>query len=326
MNITVMKFGGTSVADPEKIQRAAARAIAEKKRGKAVVVVVSAPGEMTDELLTLSSRVSKNPSPREKDQLITTGEIVGVSLFAMSCLEQGTGAISLSAAQAGIAASGSYGNADISRLNPRRILRELKNRKIAVVAGFQGINAEKDILSLGRGGSDLTAIMLASQLKARQCMIFSDVRGIYTADPRMVAKARILKTISLLDMIELSRFGAQVMQLRSLEIAKKYEIPIQLRSAFHMDLGTLISPRLKEENKAPVTALAFEKKEAKCLISAIGPFAHLNPEIKERMTAEFQRKKIKATAIETGFRRLSFFVRPSDGELALALAHRACQL
>lgn len=326
MNITVMKFGGTSVADPEKIQRAAARAIAEKKRGKAVVAVVSAPGEMTDELLTLSSRVSKNPFPREKDQLITTGEIVGVSLFAMSCLDQGAGAVSLSAAQAGIEASGSYGNADISRLNPRRILRELKNGKIAVVAGFQGINAGKDVLSLGRGGSDLTAIVLASRLKAGQCMIFSDVRGIYTADPRMVAKARILKQISLLDMIELSRFGSQVMQLRSLEIAKKYGISIQLRSAFHMDLGTLISPSLKGENKNPVTALAFEKKEAECLISAIGPFAHLTPEIKERIVSEFQRKKIKAAAIRRGFRRLSFSVRPSDGEVALVLAHRACRL
>ncbi len=326
MNITVMKFGGTSVADPEKIQRAAARAIAEKKRGKAVVVVVSAPGEMTDELLTLSSRVSKSPSPREKDQLITTGEIVGVSLFAMSCLDQGAEAVSLSAAQAGIEASGSYGSADISRLNPSRILRELKNGKIVVVAGFQGINAEKDVLSLGRGGSDLTAIDLASRLKAKECVIFSDVRGIYTADPRMVAKARILKTISLLDMIELSRFGSQVMQFRSLEIAKKYGIPIQLRSAFHMDLGTLIVAHPKEENKAPVTALAFEKKDNQALISAIGPFAHLSPEIKERIVSELQRKKIKIISVQKGFRRLSFSVRPSDGEIALASAHRACRL
>ncbi len=326
MKITVMKFGGTSVADPEKIERAAQRVIAEKKRGKKVVVVVSAPGEMTDELLTLSSRVSKNPSSRERDQLITTGEIVGVSLFAMACHERGNPAISLNAAQAGIEAAGPYGNADISRLRPQRLLKELKVGKIVVVAGFQGMNADKDVVSLGRGGSDLTATVLAARLKASSCMIFSDVRGIYTADPRIVPKARILKTISLLDMIELSRYGSQVMQLRSLEIAKKYGVPFQLSSAFHGNSGTRIEPCLKEEKNAPVTALAFEKKGSQALISAVGPNAHLNPEIKEEIISEIKKRKIKIVSIRLGFRRLSVSVRSLDGESALNAVHKACRL
>ncbi len=326
MNITVMKFGGTSVADPEKIERAACRAILEKKRGKKVVVVVSAPGEMTDELLILSSKIDANASPREKDQLITTGEIVGVSLFAMACHKKGSSAISLSAAQAGIEAKGPYGNADISRVSPQRILRELRAGKIVVVAGFQGMDAAGDVVSLGRGGSDLTGTVLAAKLKASSCMIFSDVRGIYTADPRIVSKARILKTISLLDMIELSRHGAQVMQLRSLEIAKKDEVPIYLRSAFHGGSGTLIEPHPQEKKQFPVTALAFEKKENQTLISAVGPCAHLSPEIKENILLELKKKKIKIISLRPGFRRLSISVPRFEGEAALNAVHKACRL
>jgi aspartate kinase len=156
-------------------------------------------------------------------------------------------------------------------------------------------------------------------------MIFSDVRGIYTADPRMVAKARVLKTISLLDMIELSRRGSQVMQLRSLEVAKKYRVPIHLRSAFHTDEGTLIDPYLKEEEKSPVTALAFEKKDSEALISAVGPFAHLKPEIKTGIISELKKKKIKIISIRRGFRRLSISVHRMDGEAALNAVHKACR-
>ncbi|HAM35001.1 MAG TPA: aspartate kinase [Elusimicrobia bacterium] len=264
MNILVMKFGGTSVADPEKIQRAADRAIAARRRGQAVVVVVSAPGEMTDELLTLAHRVAPEPEGRELDQLLATGEVVGISLFAMACRARGAAAVSLTGPQAGIEAGGAHTRAQIVRIRTGKILKELRAGRIVTVAGFQGVNPAEDVATLGRGGSDLTAVALASALRTRQVEIFSDVKGVYTADPRLVSEARKLDRITGEEMLELAGAGAQVMQPRSIEVAERFRVAIHVRSAFHPQAGTWIVP--KEKNmleKAYVSALALDKNEVR---------------------------------------------------------------
>jgi len=282
-----MKFGGTSVADPEKIQRAAERAIAARRRGLGVVAVVSAPGQMTDELLTLARRVAAEPDGRELDQLVATGEQLGVSLFAMACKARGADAVSLTGPQAGIEAAGHHTRARIARIRPGKIARELAAGRIVAVAGFQGESPRGDVATLGRGGSDLTAVALASALKARSCEIFTDVKGIYTADPRIVPEARKLEAITFEEMLELAGAGAEVMQARSLEVAERFNVPIHVRCAFHPQRGTWIvkrpprgrspflrAPRgssgvkgspLKEARmeKAYVSALALDKSEVR---------------------------------------------------------------
>ena len=270
MKITVMKFGGTSVADPEKIQRAAERAIAERRRGYAVVVVVSAPGEMTDELIALAERITPKPDDRELDQLVATGEQVGVALFAMACKARGVPAVSLTGPQAGIDAVGSPGRAQIRRIRTRAILRHLKEGRIVVVAGFQGLTPSGDTATLGRGGSDLTAVALASALKTGRCEIFSDVKGVYTADPRVVHDARKLSRISFEEMLELAGAGAQVMQARSMEVAERFGVEIHVRSAFQPSAGTFIVARedLMLE-KAFVSSLALDKSEVRLTIVGV---------------------------------------------------------
>jgi aspartate kinase len=270
MKITVMKFGGTSVADPEKIQRAAERAIAERKKGKGVVVVVSAPGDMTDELLELAERVAPEPHERELDQLISTGEQVGISLFAMACHARKAPAVSLTGPQAGIHAVGAHTRSQIVRIKPERIHAELKRGNIVTVAGFQG-RLGLDVATLGRGGSDLTAVALASALKTETCEIFTDVKGVYTADPRIVFEARKLDRITYDEMLELAGAGAQVMQARSLEVGARYGVSIHVRSAFHSAPGTWIVPKEKETmlEKAHVSALALEKNEVRLSIAEV---------------------------------------------------------
>lgn len=271
MPITVMKFGGTSVADPEKIQRAAERAIAERRKGRGVVVVVSAPGDMTDELLELAERVAPEPHERELDQLISTGEQVGISLFAMACHARKQPAVSLTGPQAGIEAVGAYTKSQIVSIKPERIRRELERGNIVTVAGFQGRIGGGDVATLGRGGSDLTAVALASALKTRTCEIFTDVKGVYTADPRIVFEARKLDRITYDEMLELAGAGAQVMQARSLEVGARYGVSIHVRSAFHSSPGTWIVPREKETmlEKAHVSALALEKGEVRLSIADV---------------------------------------------------------
>ena len=194
--IAVMKFGGTSVADPEKISHAAERAIGERRKGFGVVVVVSAPGDMTDELIALAKRITPRPDDRELDQLITTGEQVGISLFAMACRARSVPAISLTGPQAGIDAVGDASRAQIHHIRTRVILKHLAAGRIVAVAGFQGLASNGDTVTLGRGGSDLPAVALASALKTGSCEIFSDVKGVYTADPRIVHAPRKLSRIS----------------------------------------------------------------------------------------------------------------------------------
>jgi aspartate kinase len=268
--ITVMKFGGTSVADPEKIQRAAERAIGERRKGFGVVVVVSAPGDMTDELIALAERITPRPDERELDQLITTGEQVGISLFAMACVAGGSPAISLTGPQAGIEAVGGASRAQVRRIRTRVILKHLAAGRIVVVAGFQGLAPNGDTVTLGRGGSDLTAVALASALKTGRCEIFSDVKGVYTADPRIVHDARKLTRISFEEMLELAGAGAQVMQARSMEVAERFGVEIHVRSAFHSLPGTWVVAKEKLMlEKAFVSSLALDKSEVRLTVVGV---------------------------------------------------------
>ena len=270
MRILVMKFGGTSVADPEKIQRAADRAITARRRGRAVVVVVSAPGEMTDELLTLARRVAPEPDLRELDQLLATGEQVGISLFAMACRARGVPALSLTGAQAGIEAGGAHTRAQIVRIRTGKLDHELRAGRIVTVAGFQGLNPERDVATLGRGGSDLTAVALATALRTREVEIYTDVKGVYTADPRLVCEARKLERITGEEMLELAGAGAQVMQPRSIEVAQRFGVSIHVRSAFHPQPGTWIVPKEKTMlEKAFVSALALDKSEVRLNVTDV---------------------------------------------------------
>lgn len=270
MKLTVMKFGGTSVADPEKISRAAERAIAARRAGYGVVVVVSAPGEMTDDLIALAERITPEPDDRELDQLVTTGEQVGISLFAMACKARGADAVSLTGPQAGIAAVGAYGRAQVRTIRTGAIRRHLKAGRIVVVAGFQALGRDGDVVTLGRGGSDLTAVALASALGTGRCEIFSDVKGVYTADPRVVHEARKLSRISFEEMLELAGAGAQVMQARSMEVAERFGVELHVRSAFHNLPGTWVVAKEKLMlEKAFVSSLALDKSEVRLTVVGV---------------------------------------------------------
>ena len=239
MPLIVQKYGGSSVADAEKIINVAGRIGAVRQSGTDVVVVVSAMGDRTDELIELAHTISPEPHAREMDLLLSTGELVSSTLLTMALREQGHEAISLSGPQAGIRTDTSFGRARISRIEPGRMRRELDAGRIVVVAGFQGITPEEDITTLGRGGSDTTAVAIAAALEADRCEIYTDVEGIYTADPRIVPGARKLDEVGYEEMLELASLGAK-MHPRSIELAGVYRVPIYVASSFSDAPGTLI--------------------------------------------------------------------------------------
>ena len=239
MPLIVQKYGGSSVADADKILNVAGRISAVRQAGADVVAVVSAMGDTTDELIKLAHTVSREPHAREMDLLLSTGELVSCTLLTMALRELGHEAISLSGPQAGIRTDTSFGHARISRIEPGRVRRELDAGRIVVVAGFQGITAEDDITTLGRGGSDTTAVAIAAALKADRCEIYTDVEGIYTADPRIVPEARKLDEVGYEEMLELASQGAK-MHPRSIELGGVYRVPIYVASSFSDAPGTLI--------------------------------------------------------------------------------------
>ena len=239
MPLIVQKYGGSSVADAEKIISVAGRIGAARQSGTDVVVVVSAMGDTTDELIELAHSISPEPHAREMDLLLSTGELVSSTLLTMALREQGHEAISLSGPQAGIRTDTSFGRARISRIEPERVRRELNAGRIVVIAGFQGITAEDDVTTLGRGGSDTTAVAIAASLKADRCEIYTDVEGIYTADPRIVPEARKLDEVGYEEMLELASLGAK-MHPRSIELGGVYRVPIYVASSFSEVEGTLI--------------------------------------------------------------------------------------
>ena len=241
--LTVQKFGGTSVADDVRIRRAAEIAARTYDDGDDVVVVVSAQGDTTDLLLEKAAKLSAAPGPRELDMLLSTGEQVSAALMAMCLEEMGYAAVSLTGWQAGVETTAVHGDARILRVDTERLLRELRRGRIVVVAGFQGLSANGEITTLGRGGSDTTAVALAAALQAHRCQIFTDVDGVYTADPRKFPNAQKLKEISYDRMLAMARSGAQVLHDRCVELAKEHGIVLEVRSAFTDAEGTIIGEK-----------------------------------------------------------------------------------
>lgn len=264
--IIVQKYGGSSVANISKIKDVAKRVASYKNKGYSVVVVVSALGDTTDELLQMASMITREPPERELDMLMSTGEQVSCALLAIAIDNLGKSAISFTGAQVGIITDPSHTKARIIDVNARRIKEELKKDKIVIVAGFQGVNIKQDITTLGRGGSDMTAVALAKVLDASICEIYTDVEGIYTADPRIVKEARKLDKISYEEMLEMASSGAQVMQARSIGVASKFNIPIHVRSSFSNKEGTIISKEVKAMEEVVVSGINLNKEEAKITI------------------------------------------------------------
>jgi aspartate kinase len=270
MAIIVQKYGGTSVADADKIKNVARRVAARHDKGDDLVVVVSAMGKTTDQLIDLAYQMSDQPEDREMDVLVSTGETVSSSLMAMALRAMGYPAISLSGAQAGIGTETRYGRARILSIDPKRIHKELKEGKIVIVAGFQGICEEMDITTLGRGGSDTTGVALAVGLGADMCEIYSDVDGIYTTDPRIEPKARKLEEIGYEEMLELATYGARIMHNRAVELGKVYNMPILVASSTRDVPGTLIhggTEMVEQRNK--VSGIAHDSDVAKVTVRGV---------------------------------------------------------
>ena len=247
--LIVKKFGGSSVANKERIFNVARRCVEEYQKGNQVVVVLSAMGDTTDDLLDLAATISDKPSKRELDMLMSTGEQVSVSLCAMAIQELGVPAVSLNAFQVRMRTSRVYGNARLKKIDTNRIRSELENNKIVLVTGFQGVNRYDDVTTLGRGGSDTTAVALAAALHADACEIYTDVDGVYTCDPRIVPEARKLDEITYDDMLDLATLGAQVLHNRSVGMAKKYGVELVVRSSLSDAPGTIVREELKVERK-----------------------------------------------------------------------------
>ncbi len=269
MGLIVQKFGGTSVANAERIKAAAKRITDTYKDGNEVIVVVSARGQTTDELIDLAYEITDNPSTREMDMLMSTGEQISIALVAMAIHALGYPAVSFTGGQVGIVTDSYHTKARIRNINAHRIKKELDNGTIVIVAGFQGIDANENITTLGRGGSDTTAVALAAIMRADRCDIFTDVDGIYTADPRKVPLARKLNKVSYDEILELASLGAQVMHSRSIEFAKKYNVPLCVRSSFNDSEGTLICKEVKEMEDIVVSGAALSKDDAKITIRSV---------------------------------------------------------
>ncbi len=264
--IVVMKFGGSSVENTDRI-KAVARRVAGKKNARTdVVVVVSALGDTTDELEGLAFNITKTPPEREMDMLMSTGEQISCALLAMAVKKLGYKAVSFTGAQVGIRTDKEHTRARIETVESRTIQQALRRGKIVIVAGFQGVTGRGEITTLGRGGSDLTAVALAKTLKADVCEIYTDVKGIYSTDPRIVPEARKIKVITFDEMLEMASLGAQVMQARSIEVAKRFNIPIHVRSSFSKEEGTMIIKETKKLEDIAVRGVTANKSEAKITI------------------------------------------------------------
>ena len=267
MSLVVQKFGGSSVATPDKIKHVAGRVAATREAGHNVVVVVSAPGDTTDDLIGLARQITDRPADREMDMLLATGEQVSIALLAMALHTRGQKAVSLTGAQALIRTEPVHLRARIDDIDRRRVDRELAAGRIVIVAGFQGITGDGEITTLGRGGSDTTAVALASVLGAEICRIYTDVEGVFTADPRVVPGARKLAEISYDEMLEMASSGALVLQTRAAELAKQYRVPLEVLSTFVDRRGTVVTDRAMERRRL-VTAVTHDRNVAK--IAATG--------------------------------------------------------
>jgi aspartate kinase len=269
MSIVVMKFGGSSVADAVKIRAAAGRAVKTRRAGHQVVLVVSAMGDTTDHLVALAKQVSPNPPKREMDQLMATGEQVTISLVAMALEDLGQPAISYTAGQIGMITDEVHTKARIQAIDAKRIHKQLDAGKVVVVAGFQGVTPDGAITTLGRGGSNVTLVAVAAALKADVCENFTDVDGIYTADPRIVPNARKIETISYDEMLELASLGANVLHNRAVEFAKKYDVPIHVRNSQNEREGTMIVAETEGMERIVVSGVALKDKLARVTLRGV---------------------------------------------------------
>ena len=268
MRVIVQKFGGTSVDGAERIKNVARRIVDAKRAGYDVCVVVSAPGDMTDKLVDMAYEITHSPPPREMDMLLSTGERISIALLSMAVQELGEQATSFTGSQAGIITDSSHTKARIVEIKADRVLDALKRGRIAIVAGFQGVSTEKDVTTLGRGGSDTTAVALAARLGAEFCEIYTDVEGVFTTDPRIVPEARKLPYVSYEEMLEMAATGARVLNARSVEFARVYRVPVHVRSSFVPDEGTWVK-EVPEMEQPVITAVTYDKSEAKVTIRKV---------------------------------------------------------
>jgi aspartate kinase len=324
--LIVQKFGGSSVANAERIKNVAKRVTSYKKEGHDLVVVVSALGDTTDELIELANQISNDPPEREMDMLLSTGEQISVALLAMAIHKLGFKAISFTGAQVGIITDKNHTKARIIKINADRIRRALKEGQIVIVAGFQGITIDENITTLGRGGSDLTAVALAKELNANECEIYTDVEGIYTTDPRIEPKAKKIKAITFDEMLEMASLGAQVMQPRSIEVAKKFNVPIHVRSSLSLKPGTMIVKEVKTMEDALITGVTLNKNEAKITVCDVPD----KPGVAARIFKELSDSGISVDMIvqnvsHTRITDISFTVPKVDSAKTIRLAKKTAR-
>ena len=329
MGLIVQKFGGSSVADAEGMKRVAARIVATKKAGNQVVVVVSAMGDTTDELIELANAVTPIPQGRELDMLLTAGERISMAVLAMAINNLGFEALSFTGSQAGVITDSVHGKARIIDVTPGRIREAIDGGAIAIVAGFQGISQDtKDITTLGRGGSDTTAVALAAALEADVCEIFTDVDGVFSADPRVVPAARKLKTVTYEEMLELAAAGAKVLHLRCVEYARRFNLPIHVRSSFTPNEGTWVvenHPDGGTMEQAIISGVAHDKSEAKVTIVGVpdrtGMAARIFQAVADNdINVDMIVQNVSAAA--TGLTDISFTVSKTEGQKATTVLQR----
>ena len=329
MGLIVQKFGGSSVADAEGMKRVANRIVATKKAGHQVVVVVSAMGDTTDELIDLANQVSPLPNGRELDMLLTAGERISMALLAMAIANLGHEARSFTGSQAGIITTSAHGRARVIDVTPGRIQEALKEGAIAIVAGFQGVSQDtNDITTLGRGGSDTTAVALAAALEADVCEIYTDVDGIFSADPRVVPTAKKLNTVTYEEMLELAASGAKVLHLRCVEYARRFDLPIHVRSSFSNKEGTWVvkdHPEGGKMEQAIIAGIAHDKSEAKITIVGVpdrtGVAARIFQAIADAdINVDMIVQNVSAAA--TGLTDISFTLPKTEGANATAVLQR----
>lgn len=319
MALIVQKYGGTSVADLERIKNVARRVIRTKNEGHQVVVVVSAMAGETDKLINLAKQITPFPDERELDVLISTGEQVSIALLAIALKSMGCDAKSYLGFQIKIATDSAFGKARILEVESNRIFEDLKEGKVVVIAGFQGVDEEDNITTLGRGGSDTTAVAIAAALKAHICEIYTDVDGVYSTDPNIYPKARKLFKISYEEMLEMASLGAKVLQIRSVEFAKKYNVPIHVRSSFNENPGTIVCEEDEDMERVIVSGVTYNKNEAKIEVMRVpdvpGVAARLFKPIAEANIVVDM--IIQTSSAEKGFADVAFTVPKTDFPKAL---------
>ena len=318
MALIVQKYGGTSVGTPERIRSVAERVARTQHEGHHVAVVVSAMEGVTDNLIKLAHQIVQDPSAREMDMLLATGEQASVALLAMALHAIGVRAVSLTGAQAGIVSDGVHTKAKILNITPTKVRQILQEENVAIVAGFQGVSLTGDITTLGRGGSDLTAIALAAALKADKCEIYTDVDGVFTADPRLVGNARKLEEISYDEMLEMASLGSKIMQARSVEFAKKFGVVFEVRSSFNYNPGTLVKEETKGMETVVVRGVTVEKNQAKITVAQVPDRPGIAAKIFHAVSeANINVDMIVQNVSENGATDISFTIHKDDVKRAL---------